>query len=94
MKLVLTGDAQLAVHHWGERGGIPIVFWHALGPETSGVELADVAPVLASAGFHVIAVDGPGFGKSPLLPADRYASRRSSSCSTSSSRCWSSTAPW
>lgn len=72
MKLVLTEDAQLWVHHWGERGGIPIVFWHALGPEASGAELAPVAGVLASAGFHAIAVDGPGFGKSPLLAAERY----------------------
>jgi pimeloyl-ACP methyl ester carboxylesterase len=72
MKLVLAGDAQLAVHHWGERGDIPIVFWHALGPESSGAELAEVAGVLASAGFHVLAVDGPGFGKSPLLSAERY----------------------
>lgn len=72
MKLVLTGDAQLAVHHWGERGDVPIVFWHALGPDASGAELGKVAVVLASAGFHVLAVDGPGFGKSPLLPSERY----------------------
>jgi pimeloyl-ACP methyl ester carboxylesterase len=72
MKLVLTSDAQVWVHHWGERGGIPVVFWHALGPDASGAELADVAGVLASAGFHAIAVDGPGFGKSPVLAAERY----------------------
>lgn len=72
MKLVLTGDAQLAVHHWGERGDVPIVFWHALGPDASGAELRTVAKVLAGAGFHVLAVDGPGFGRSPLLPAERY----------------------
>ncbi len=72
MKLLLVGDAQIAVHRWGERAGIPVVFWHALGPDASGVELADVATVLADAGFHVVAVDGPGFGKSPVLPAERY----------------------
>jgi pimeloyl-ACP methyl ester carboxylesterase len=72
MKLVLTSDAQIWVHHWGERGGIPIVFWHALGPDASGAALADVAAVLARDGFHVVAVDGPGFGKSPLLPPERY----------------------
>ena len=72
MKLLLVGDAQIAVHRWGERGDIPVVFWHALGPDASGAELADVANVLADAGFQVVAVDGPGFGKSPLLPAERY----------------------
>jgi pimeloyl-ACP methyl ester carboxylesterase len=72
MKLLPVGDAQIAVHRWGERGDIPIVFWHALGPEASGAELADVAGELADAGFRVVAVDGPGFGRSPLLPAERY----------------------
>jgi pimeloyl-ACP methyl ester carboxylesterase len=72
MKLVDTGDAQVAVHHWGERDGIPMVFWHALGPEACGAEVAAIAPVLTDAGFHVLALDGPGFGNSPLLPAERY----------------------
>ncbi|MDX6451981.1 MAG: 4,5:9,10-diseco-3-hydroxy-5,9,17-trioxoandrosta(10),2-diene-4-oate hydrolase [Gaiellaceae bacterium] len=72
MKLVVTGDAQIAVHRWGERGDVPVVFWHALGPDASGAKLAGVAAVLADAGFHVVALDGPGFGKSPLLPPERY----------------------
>jgi pimeloyl-ACP methyl ester carboxylesterase len=72
MKLLPVGDAQIAVHRWGERGDIPIVFWHALGPDASGAELADIAGELADAGFRVVAVDGPGFGRSPLLPAERY----------------------
>jgi pimeloyl-ACP methyl ester carboxylesterase len=72
MTLVTTGDVQVAVHHWGTHGGIPVVFWHALGPDASGSELADIAAVLASDGFHVIAVDGPGFGSTPLLSPERY----------------------
>jgi pimeloyl-ACP methyl ester carboxylesterase len=72
MKLVVTSDAQIAVHRWGDRAAIPVVFWHALGPDASGVELADVATVLADAGFHVVALDGPGFGNSPLLPPEGY----------------------
>jgi pimeloyl-ACP methyl ester carboxylesterase len=72
MKLLDVGDAQLAVHRWGEREGVPLVFWHALGPDASGAELAEVAAVLAGAGFHVVALDGPGFGRSPLLPPERY----------------------
>src|SRR5207302_789311 len=48
------------------------VFWHALGAEPSGADFGVVAPVLAGAGFHVLAVDGPGFGKSELLAPDDY----------------------
>ena len=72
MKLVVTSEAQIAVHQWGARADVPIVFWHALGPDASGAELAEVAPVLVNAGFYVVAIDGPGFGNSPLLPPERY----------------------
>ncbi|MFL5954958.1 MAG: alpha/beta fold hydrolase [Gaiellaceae bacterium] len=60
------------VHEWGRRDDVPLVFWHALGADASGAELREVAPVLADAGFHVLAVDGPGFGRSPALSAERY----------------------
>jgi pimeloyl-ACP methyl ester carboxylesterase len=63
---------KLAVREWGDSGDIPIVFWHALGPDPSGADFADVGRVLAGAGFHILAVDGPGFGRSPLLPAEGY----------------------
>src|SRR5260370_23120883 len=72
MKLLVAGGTQIAVHRWGERSDIPVGFWHALGPDASGAELADVAPVLVDAGFYVVAFDGPGFGNSPLLPPERY----------------------
>lgn len=62
----------LAVHEWGSRGDVPVVFWHALGEGQSGATFADVGKLLARAGFHVVAVDGPGFGRSPLLAAERY----------------------
>jgi pimeloyl-ACP methyl ester carboxylesterase len=63
---------KLAVREWGQAGDVPIVFWHALGRAPSGADFATVGRVLAGAGFHVLAVDGPGFGRSPLLPADGY----------------------
>ncbi len=72
MKLVVTTEAQIAVHQWGAHADVPVVFWHALGPDASGAELAEVAPVLVDAGFYVVAIDGPGFGNSPLLPPERY----------------------
>ena len=65
---------ELHVREWGSDGGTPLLFWHALGPHASGEAIAEIAPVLAARGFHVLAFDGPGFGRSPLLPAERYTS--------------------
>ena len=56
----------------GPESAPPILFWHALGPAASGATIAEVAPVLARRGYHVAAVDGPGFGASELLPPERY----------------------
>jgi pimeloyl-ACP methyl ester carboxylesterase len=60
------------VHEWGRRDDVPLVFWHALGAGQSGAGLRGVARVLTGAGFHVLAVDGPGFGRSRELPAEGY----------------------
>ncbi len=60
------------VHEWGSRDDVPLVFWHALGPEASGAELIEVAPLIADAGYHVLAVDGPGFGRSPAVEPEQY----------------------
>jgi pimeloyl-ACP methyl ester carboxylesterase len=62
----------LHVHEWGSDGDVPVVFWHALGEGQSGVHFAEVGRGLARAGFHVVAVDGPGFGRTPVLPTERY----------------------
>jgi pimeloyl-ACP methyl ester carboxylesterase len=67
------GGATLAVRRWGEDGGRPLVFWHALGAVLSGAWIGEVAGVLAERGYQVVAVDGPGFGESPALPSERYA---------------------
>jgi pimeloyl-ACP methyl ester carboxylesterase len=60
------------VHEWGSQGDVSVVYWHALGEGQSGAYFGEVAPGLARAGFHVVAVDGPGFGRTPPLPAERY----------------------
>jgi pimeloyl-ACP methyl ester carboxylesterase len=60
------------VRTWGDDGATPLVFWHALGPAGSGATIAEIAPVLARRGHRVLAIDGPGFGDSPLLPPERY----------------------
>jgi dienelactone hydrolase len=58
------------IHRWGSRDDVPVVFWHALG--TSGADFALVGKAIAGAGFYVLAVDGPGFGKSKALEPDAY----------------------
>jgi pimeloyl-ACP methyl ester carboxylesterase len=60
------------VHEWGRRDDVPLLFWHALGPDASGAELREIAPAIAGSGFHVLAVDGPGFGRTPPLAPERY----------------------
>jgi pimeloyl-ACP methyl ester carboxylesterase len=72
MRLVDIGDATIAVHEWGEPEGRTVLFWHALGLDASGRTIEAVAPRIANAGFHVVALDGPGFGDSPVLPSERY----------------------
>jgi pimeloyl-ACP methyl ester carboxylesterase len=60
------------VREWGSPDGRPLVFWHALGAVQSGAYLTEIAPTLTAAGFRVLALDAPGFGLSPSLPAERY----------------------
>ena len=71
MRLVELGNATLAVHEWGSPAGQPFFFWHALGPDASAEYFGPVAERLAAAGYRVVAVDGPGFGASPLLDEER-----------------------
>ena len=58
---------------WGDPGGRPLLFWHALGAVVSGAWIGEAAEPLVERGFHVVAIDAPGFGESPVLPPDRYA---------------------
>ena len=54
---------------------MPIVFWHALGPVTTGEYAAELAGPLVARDAHVIAPDGPGHGASPPLPRTGYRTR-------------------
>lgn len=73
MRLVDLETATLAVHEWGPPDGPALFFWHALGADASAEYFGPVAERLAAAGYRVVAVDGPGFGASPLLDAESYA---------------------
>jgi pimeloyl-ACP methyl ester carboxylesterase len=69
---VAVGGTSLAVREWGDPAGRPILFWHALGPAMSAAYAVELEPALGN-GWRLVAPDGPGFGASPPLPADRYA---------------------
>ena len=66
----------LAVRSWGDPEGRPLVFWHPLGDVTSGAYLSELAPVLTARGLRLVAPDGPGFGESPALSPEQYATPR------------------
>ncbi len=66
----------LAVRSWGDVAGRPLVFWHPLGDVTSGAYLSELVPVLTARGLRLVAPDGPGFGGSPALPPEHYATPR------------------
>jgi pimeloyl-ACP methyl ester carboxylesterase len=70
---VRVDGALLALHEWGAPEGRPVLYWHALGPASSGRYAMELGPVLAERGFRVVAPDGPGHGGSPALPRERYA---------------------
>lgn len=63
----------MALHEWRADDPVAtVVFWHGLGATASGAELVEIAPRLAAAGLDTVAVDAPGFGGSPPLPAAGY----------------------
>lgn len=72
-KEVTVDGALLALHEWGAADGRPVLFWHPLGPVSSGLYANELGPELAVRGFRVVAPDGPGHGDSPTLPRERYA---------------------
>lgn len=62
--LTLSGR-EICVHEWGPPESSDVVFfWH--GAEYhSGLSISEVASVLATRGVRTIAVDAPGYGRSP-----------------------------
>jgi pimeloyl-ACP methyl ester carboxylesterase len=73
LRTVELAEATLAVREWGDRDGRPLLFLHSLGPAASAAFLGLAAGPLVARGLRLVAPDQPGFGRSPALPADRYA---------------------
>lgn len=65
-------NVSVHLREWGS-GGMPIVFWHALGDHSS-MQMAEVGPILVGEyGLRVIGIDAPGFGGSaPRLRDSQY----------------------
>jgi pimeloyl-ACP methyl ester carboxylesterase len=66
-RTVQVGDTTVFVREWGRARSAPLLFWHALGDHT-GLQIGEVAPLLAEHRLRVVAVDAPGFGNSERLP--------------------------
>ena len=49
---VRVDGALLALHEWGAPDGRPVLFWHPLGPASSGLYANELGPVLAERGFR------------------------------------------
>jgi pimeloyl-ACP methyl ester carboxylesterase len=73
---VAAGSATIAIREWGDPAGRPFLFWHSLGPGSTGATIAVATEPLAAAGYRVIAPDAPGFGASPELSAETYTADR------------------
>lgn len=69
-----AGDVPLFVRSWGGDGGRDVLYWHGVGLSSQGsLKLADAAPQLARKhGLRVLALDAPGFGRSPARDPDSY----------------------
>jgi pimeloyl-ACP methyl ester carboxylesterase len=60
---------RVAVRHYGDPNGSPLFFFHGWPSDASQGQLLDAAA--KAHGFHVLAVDRPGFGKSDAQPGRR-----------------------
>src|SRR4030095_13172055 len=66
------GEARLFVRSWGEPSGRPLLCWRGGGPTARAILfLNEAGPLLVDGyGLRVLALDAPGFGKSP--PNERH----------------------
>jgi pimeloyl-ACP methyl ester carboxylesterase len=65
---------RLFVRSWGEEGARPVLYWHGVGVVSrASLGINEAGPLLASDhGLRVLALDAPGFGKSPAREPEGY----------------------
>ena len=66
-------ETRLFVRAWGEPDARPVLYWHGvfIAPRAS-MSINEAGPWLADHGLRVVALDAPGFGKSPALEPAGY----------------------
>jgi pimeloyl-ACP methyl ester carboxylesterase len=66
-------EAQLFVRAWGDPDARAVLYWHGvfIAPRAS-MTINEAGPWLAEHGLRVLALDAPGFGKSPALEPSAY----------------------
>ena len=71
---VEVDGARVFVRGWGERSGRPLFCWHGVGlTSRASMFLNEAGPLLADGyGLRVLALDAPGFGKSPPIERQCY----------------------
>lgn len=70
--VVESNGRRLAIQMWGGRGDA-VLCWHGVGfAACGGRKFAELAPRLVRQGFRVLALDAPGFGRSPALQPEGY----------------------
>lgn len=69
-----VSGTRLFVRGWGEPNGQPLLYWHGVGHTSrASLALSEAGPLLADRhSLHVLALDAPGFGKSPPCEVDGY----------------------
>jgi pimeloyl-ACP methyl ester carboxylesterase len=72
-QVVDLSETKVFVRAWGEPDARPVLYWHGvfIAPRAS-MTINEAAPWIAEHGLRVLAVDAPGFGKSPALEPAAY----------------------
>jgi pimeloyl-ACP methyl ester carboxylesterase len=68
--VVEAGGTELFVYEWGEPREPAILYWDGLGG--TGLHANELGPVLAEAGWRVVAPDPPGHARSPAVALESY----------------------
>jgi pimeloyl-ACP methyl ester carboxylesterase len=64
---------RLFLRSWGGSQARPVLYWHGVNLRArASMAINEAGPLLAEHGLRVLALDAPGFGKSPALEPDDY----------------------
>ena len=67
-----AAGTRLYVRRWGPADGTPLLFLHSMGAAASAALIDVGMGPLAEAGWSIAAPDMPGYGETPVIPAEDY----------------------